>query len=36
MVGIRAQELRTVPFETTWASRKRLDPYHLKVQRMLG
>ena len=36
MAGIRAQELRTVPLEETWAARKTLDPYHLMVQRTLG
>jgi 6-phosphofructokinase 1 len=36
MVGIRAHELRAVPIEETWSRKKRLDPYELKVQRLLG
>jgi 6-phosphofructokinase 1 len=36
MVGVRAQELCTVPMEVTWASQKPLDPFQLKVQRLLA
>jgi 6-phosphofructokinase 1 len=36
MVGVRAQELCTVPLATTWSSQKPLDPYQLKVQRLLA
>ena len=36
MVGVRAQELCTVPLEETWAQHKPLDPYQLKVQDLLA
>jgi len=36
MVGVRAQELCTVPLEETWAEHKALDAYQLKVQRLLA
>lgn len=36
MVGIRAQQLCTVPLQETWASQKPLDPFQLKVQKLLA
>lgn len=35
MTGVRAQELCLVPFPETWSEHKALNPYQLKVQKML-
>ncbi len=35
MTGVRADQLCLVPFAETWAEHKPLDPYQLKVQKLL-